>query len=428
MPILNKSAYQSLVNSRFPDNTSNLITPQNVRDMFTDTKDSLSFLFDSATIGSQWIFGVSPAVPEPSNGSDAASKNYVDQNVQGVSPWVQSVIDFFDPTGGLPGSPNTGDRYIASATDNGWTVNNIYEYNGSTWDETVATEGLATWNETTDVFLTYNGAIWVQFGAVVSHNVLAGLQGGTANEYYHLTLAQFNGYIDKNANETIAGSFTFTAPVTGATPTLDDHYATKAYVDANPASVLAGSGLTKNGSTLSLNGEITTSVDNFFTGLEYKLRGVTNGLSVVVDDVNNRVFIGEGASTNLPDDYNSYIGIIGGVPTIKGDLTLASLEVNGPIKYQVNIPTVDTVGRTLDNDDNNSIVRGNGTFTYTLSASGLSSGWTAQVVNEGAGIIDFTSSQTINSEAGTTPSIENQWAGATIYYDGTAFTVIGVIS
>ena len=85
-------------------------------------------------------------------------------------------------------------------------------------------------------------------------------------------------------------------------------------------------------------------------------------------------------------------------------------------------------GRTLDQSDNNSIIRGNGTFTYTLSNSGLSAGWTTQVVNIGTGAVDFTSAQTINSEAGTTPSIDLQWTGVTIYYDGTSFTVIGAIS
>lgn len=37
--------------------------------------------------------------------------------------------------------PNVGDRYIALATEYGWTEGYIYEWNGATWDETIPAEG-----------------------------------------------------------------------------------------------------------------------------------------------------------------------------------------------------------------------------------------------------------------------------------------------
>jgi hypothetical protein len=47
------------------------------------------------------------------------------------------IISFFDPTGGLPASPSQYDAYIASATANGWIVNNRYYWNGESWTEVV---------------------------------------------------------------------------------------------------------------------------------------------------------------------------------------------------------------------------------------------------------------------------------------------------
>lgn len=48
-----------------------------------------------------------------------------------------AVIDFFDPTAATPDTPALGDRYIAAATANGWTINRINEWNGGGWDENV---------------------------------------------------------------------------------------------------------------------------------------------------------------------------------------------------------------------------------------------------------------------------------------------------
>ena len=50
--------------------------------------------------------------------------------------WQNPVKDRYDPTGGLP-TPTDGDRYLATATANGWTKDNIYQGNGSGFDEVV---------------------------------------------------------------------------------------------------------------------------------------------------------------------------------------------------------------------------------------------------------------------------------------------------
>ncbi len=107
----------------------------------------------------------------PTAGADAVRKDYVDSKIQGLD-WQDSVLDRYDPTSGLPGTPSTGDRYIATATANGWAVNRIYEYNGASWDESIPNEGAALRVEDEDTQYVYNGASWVTFGSTVNHDNL----------------------------------------------------------------------------------------------------------------------------------------------------------------------------------------------------------------------------------------------------------------
>ena len=103
--------------------------------------------------------------------------------------WQNSVLDRFDPTAALPVGPSTGDRYISTATANGWTDTYLYEWSGSAWTEYIPSEGWAAWVEDENKVYVFNGASWVAIGSATDHNILANLQGGTAGEYYHLTQA-----------------------------------------------------------------------------------------------------------------------------------------------------------------------------------------------------------------------------------------------
>ncbi|MEW5774137.1 MAG: hypothetical protein AB1916_11515 [Thermodesulfobacteriota bacterium] len=87
-------------------------------------------------------------------------------------PWLDSADGFFNPTGTLPQNPRNGDRYIASATANGWTAGNIYQYDGSAWDETAPTahNALTLDEDGTDYF--YDGSAW---SATPSGSLLSGL-------------------------------------------------------------------------------------------------------------------------------------------------------------------------------------------------------------------------------------------------------------
>lgn len=75
-------------------------------------------------------------------------------------PWLSDINGFHDPTNGLPNWVAGGERYTASATANGWTEGRIYEYDGSSWNETVpeATNAVSSLADGEDYF--FDGSSW----------------------------------------------------------------------------------------------------------------------------------------------------------------------------------------------------------------------------------------------------------------------------
>lgn len=130
--------------------------------------------------------------------------NVIDLTQTTILSWKETVKDFFDPTPGLPSSPSVGDRYISSETANGWITQNIYEWTGVAWSENIPTDGSAVIVSDPDPNQAYvfDGTLWQDFGSISNHNELSGLQGGTTDEYYHLTLSDHNALTDVNAQLT----------------------------------------------------------------------------------------------------------------------------------------------------------------------------------------------------------------------------------
>jgi hypothetical protein len=73
---------------------------------------------------------------------------------------VIPIITIFDNTAALPLVPAAGDRYIALVTANGWTIDNIYEYNGVSWVETVTVDGMTVYNRFQGAYYIYTGGAW----------------------------------------------------------------------------------------------------------------------------------------------------------------------------------------------------------------------------------------------------------------------------
>lgn len=110
---------------------------------------------------------------------------------------LKNVIDFYDPTPGLPADPEVNDAYIASDTANGWVENNIYTWDGVVWMETVPSDGSGIITST----VVYIEATYVPYKfsplpigwepvAVADHQLLMGLSGGNSTERYHLLSAE----------------------------------------------------------------------------------------------------------------------------------------------------------------------------------------------------------------------------------------------
>ena len=103
-----------------------------------------------------------------------AIKNYIQNVVMSIS-WQEPILNFFNPTSGLPTSPNNGDRYISSATANGWTINEIYTYDSTLWVGEIPTNGFAVYNESNDTTYVFNGSNWVRIGVTISYLDLSNL-------------------------------------------------------------------------------------------------------------------------------------------------------------------------------------------------------------------------------------------------------------
>lgn len=97
---------------------------------------------------------------DPTSSSHLVTKNYVDGRFD-ILPSQIAVLDkdLITP----PGSPNSGDRYIIAGTGGAWSVfsvGDIVEYNGSSWDGIAPDEGFLVWVSDEDLIYYFNGTSW----------------------------------------------------------------------------------------------------------------------------------------------------------------------------------------------------------------------------------------------------------------------------
>jgi hypothetical protein len=74
--------------------------------------------------------------------------------------WGNPILSFYDPTPGLPVLPSAGDRYLATASANGWDADHIYEFDGLVWVDIPPVNGLVVYDKTTHRKYAYDGAFW----------------------------------------------------------------------------------------------------------------------------------------------------------------------------------------------------------------------------------------------------------------------------
>ena len=209
----------SSFNNSFTNHTFNSTTAHFGQDL----KSTASPSFKKVTINTY-----------PSANSDAATKQYVDLSVGGVD-WQKSVLSVYNPTSGTPIGPDIGDRYISSVSGSGWTLNNIYEWNGTIWLETIPNDGYVAFVSGGSInprkFLLYSSSVssWVLIDETINHQSITGAGSNTH--------AQIDSHIANNTTAHFGQDLKSTASPTfnmvnvATVPSLSYHLANKSYVD-----------------------------------------------------------------------------------------------------------------------------------------------------------------------------------------------------
>ena len=137
----------------------------------------------------------------------------LDENMVFNLDWQESVLD--NDLTAPPVSPTIGDRYIVASVATGAWVgleNEVVEYTASGWVSTTLTEGATVEVEDENIVFYWNGSSWVRFDSIFDHNQITGQQGGTTDEYYHLTSSEYtelNAWLD---DVTLGASGSLTLP------------------------------------------------------------------------------------------------------------------------------------------------------------------------------------------------------------------------
>ena len=86
-------------------------------------------------------------------------------NSRGVEWLAPPIIEWYDPTEGLPADPEVGDRYGADATAEGWTIDYIYTWDGVTWVESIPDDGWMVWALLDLIFWVFFSGGWMEVGS-----------------------------------------------------------------------------------------------------------------------------------------------------------------------------------------------------------------------------------------------------------------------
>jgi len=318
----------------------------------------------------------------PTATNHLTTKEYVDQLVQGLD-WQDSVLDFSLAVSGVAVE---GNRYIALDTSGNWTEDYIMEYTGTAWSGTAPNEGFATWVEDEDALYVYNGSDWVKFGSTITHNNLNGLQGGTSDEYYHLTSTMYTdltsaGGVGNASSEHIH----------------DDRYYTESEVDTISgalsseidADIAAHAAISSAHHVRYTDEEAQDAVGNIMSGASF--------VTVTYNDIANTITISGSASaidhgylSGLEDDdHTQYIlvdGTRGFTATVSGVYPTEDyhLATKSYVDAAIISGTIDRHGRS-------------GPITYKASQ------WTVNFAD--LGHTDYTVNVTMENTADSPPSI-----------------------
>ena len=156
-------SYNNIGNSNYSNIASETIVapPEQLYTIFT---------LDDATVIQSDVKKLGVVLSGPSNfAAGHLLKNMMDNpgfedGLYGTIYHTMSVTNakqFYDASGSLPASPINGERYICSVSGNGWTENNVYLYNGSTYTEIIPPTNRNYYLESDSLTYTFDGTNWI---------------------------------------------------------------------------------------------------------------------------------------------------------------------------------------------------------------------------------------------------------------------------
>lgn len=237
----------------------------------------------------------------------------------------------------FPSSPDLGELFFRTDQDK------LYVYKSGGWAESGAAFDSSA-NQTVTGTWTFSQPI----------------VGATPTASNQLTTKSYvDSATDTSANKSITGSWSFSQPVAGATPTGPTHLATKSYVDTAVANAGSGSvssvnvsggttGLTTSGGPITSSGTITLG------GVLALANGGTGGTTQA--SALNNLLPSQGAAAGKVLSSNGTNAVWDAVPA-KGD-TVGQIQIRDNNGYMTNsLSTMDSSGMTLHS--------GTSTSTYT---------------------------------------------------------------
>lgn len=299
----------------------------------------------------------------PTNLQDAATKGYVDGLVQGVS-WKDAVT--VAATGNIvlsgeqtiDGVLTSADRVLLSFQSTG-TENGIYISNASTWtrsldadtgakivsstvkvEQGTVNQGRGFTNNNTGIVLGVTAITYADLGDAVNHNSTIGVQGGQANELFHLTTAQHTSVIAPSAAQYTRLAAMPDVAIAGREDTPTDEGI--AVWDAATSKLVTSSSLVFDGTRLGIgtdapNAKLEVNGTSLFSDNMTLLKDVNGTTSFTVDNGTvggsaSAALILKTDTTNADFQFiglGSGVGDSGGIQPLTGLITANTAATGG---------------------------------------------------------------------------------------------------
>ena len=272
----------------------------------------------------------------PVSTTDAVNKAYVDSAFASGVLWQAPVKSLGTST--APVSPATGDRYVILAGQSGYgsCVNNdIAEWSGAAWVCTTPATGTTVF---VDSFINqqynFNGSAWNSIATAIDHNNLFNLQGGQANEYYHLKASDYTALTAGTAQLTnlqTTGNPTFNS----ITITNGINSATSSFTNATATTLSATNFTTANSTSTTLFAQLasittlTTNTLNATLANGYVLRGSSANKT----EATSSIFIADNGSVGI----GTTTGLGGGLHVGGGLVSLDGSRFFGATNFDGNV-------------------------------------------------------------------------------------------